>query len=233
MSNCKFIAWSGTIFFPLTLVLFLQACNKDKVDPDVLLDSNNPIVNPSFEDVIDFNNTKSIWKKYAWQASQAKFEWHQGIGLNQSNCISLASGATENDVTLMQDIVLEGEKVYRLTTWVKTKNVAGGRGANICLYGTWQSSEPLLGTNNWQQVSCTFITPESGKVTIACRLGYWGGTATGEAWFDDVRVQEVDMFDQQSQHFRLRLKNEDVSVISTATITNWLANLDKVYEKYY
>jgi hypothetical protein len=37
----------------------------------------------------------------------------------------------------------------------------------------------------------TFNSGSTGTVTIAARLGFWSGTTTGTAWFDDLRVTEI------------------------------------------
>ena len=210
----------------------LPACDKENNSRETKSDDDQPIVNASFEEKVTIGEANPVWKNYSWKPDKAKIEWLQGEGNNGSNCISLSS-TIDNDIALMQDIQLEGDEVYQLTAKVKTKNVTGGHGANICLFGTWQSSEPLTGTNDWQQASLVFLTPDSGKVTIACRLGFWGATSSGKVWFDDIRIQQIDMFDRKSEHLRLRLKQEDASVVASSTITSWLNNLDKAYEKYY
>jgi hypothetical protein len=40
----------------------------------------------------------------------------------------------------------------------------------------------------------TFNTGSSSRIVIAARLGYWAGTATGTAWFDELRLEPVDAF---------------------------------------
>ena len=231
MTNSKLLALYGILWFLLTIVFFSLACNKNEIDLDPEQD-NNPISNATFESPINFD-ASTVWQKYVWETSGVSFEWIKGKGYNESNCISLSCENTLNDVALMQDIQLEGGHIYSLNAWIKTENVVGDRGANICLFGTWQSSDPLIGTDGWKKVSLVFIAPETGKVTIACRLGFWGGTASGKAWFDNLEVQEVDMFKQESQHIQLFLEQEDASAVLPATIDNWLSNLDKAYEKYY
>jgi len=50
----------------------------------------------------------------------------------------------------------------------------------------------LWGTNDWTYVSIQFNTGDSETITVAARLGYWSGTTTGTAWFDDVELELVN-----------------------------------------
>ena len=214
-------------------ILFCQyGCTSNEMN-DEAHKIEDLIVNADFEKKIHFDENNPTWKTYSWEAESSSYEWEEESGRNRSNCVCLSSGELGNDVALVQELTLEGDKVYELSAWVKTENIVGGRGANICLFGTWQSSDPILGTNDWQKVSLIFVAPESGKVKIGCRIGFWGGVCNGKAWFDDLTIREADMFEQTSAHFRLRLKNKDVSEVNQKTIREWLNNLDLAYDTYY
>ena len=232
MCHYRIINQSGMALFLWVFVFILSGCNNKQASLDDITDDSS-IVNAGFEKKISFEDVNSVWRLECWKTGISEYEWQEGKGYNQTNCIFLSSPSIQNDIALVQKIQLEGDKVYQLTAWIKTDKVTGEGGANICLFGTWLSSKPLSGTNDWQQVSVIFTTPESGEVEIACRLGFWGGTSTGKAWFDNIQISEADMFEQKSKHIRLRLKDEDASTVEPSTITNWLDNLDLVYEKYY
>ncbi|MCR6640265.1 MAG: T9SS type A sorting domain-containing protein [Sporocytophaga sp.] len=143
-----------------------------------------------------------------------------------------AANNTENDIAATQQIQVTPGKPYRLSAWVKTSNVQNGYGANICLFGTWERSASVTGTNDWQKLTLEFLAPTSGVVTIGCRLGYWNGTSLGKAIFDDIQIEEPTKFIAEGNHLRLIIDPEDASGIQATTITNWIANLDKAYNSY-
>jgi hypothetical protein len=70
-----------------------------------------------------------------------------------------------------------------LSGWIKTDNVAHttgsiDAGANLSIYGTWDRTLAIIGTNEWTHVNMTFNTGSSSQIIIAARLGYWSGTTT-------------------------------------------------------
>lgn len=190
--------------------------------------SKRAIKNSSFE-----NRFTGNWVVEKQKGTDAVCMIKKKLGKNGSNALQINS-TEKNDVRLKQTIVLEKDKIYRLKAMVKTEGVKDGYGANICVNGTWSRSEPVKGDSDWKKVSLTFSTPyDNDSITIACRLGYWNGTSSGTAYFDNVEVEEVQLYEAQGEHFRLRLDEEDVDGIPQKTIDNWLDNLDKSYEKYY
>jgi hypothetical protein len=232
------------IFKLLLILLLLPACDNTMNELEDRSDSDNPVArggrnyirNANFEKPIDFNvlNNHTTWIKEGWQLNLGLFNWAATIGRNNTGGISLEAGnGVQNDIAVTQMIRLNPHKFYRLSAWVKTENVVGGMGANICLYGTWSSSGALTGTADWQEISFDFVPPLSGEVTIGCRLGYWAGISSGKAYFDDVVIEEVPKFDMSGQHVRLILDQEDASAVHAKTLKAWIANLDKAYEQYY
>ncbi len=193
------------------------------------------ITNGDFDKRMDFNDPKKSygWTMQAYLPNSAIINWDKKFGRNNTGGILIETGGNvPNDIALTQTITLDPNKFYRLSAWIKTENVADGAGANICLYGTWTKSESVTGTDDWQKIELD-IPPGSKEITIGCRLGYWAGTSTGKAYFDDVFIEELDKFVSIGQHVQIVLDKEDASTVSGQTITSWIANLDKAYEKYY
>jgi hypothetical protein len=96
-------------------------------------------------------------------------------------------------VRWIQTVPVNPNTEYELSGWIKTNNVVHGTGsivagANIGLFGTYEHTLGLFGTNDWTFVSMTFNSGEISEITIACRLGYWSGTATGTMWCDDISL---------------------------------------------
>ena len=97
-----------------------------------------------------------------------------------------------NDAWFSQDVVVEPNTIYRLTGWIKTENVSGGAGANLSYIGTWSHTEGIFGSTPWTRVNLFINSGSSTLITIGARLGYWAGTSTGTAWFDDLRLTRVN-----------------------------------------
>jgi hypothetical protein len=223
----------------LPLILILASCNKIK--DEILGGIGNPgpdkntvsVSNGDFEKRIDFINPKPTddWAKHEYIANAGIFTWGKNIGVYSTGGISLATGTTLNDIAVTQEITLDPNKFYRLSAAVKTENVSGGAGANICIYGTWNRSESVMGTTDWHLITAD-VPPNSAKVSFGCRLGYWGGVSTGKAYFDHLTIEELDKFEQRVLHVRLVLDREDASAVRPQTITSWLSNLENACQKY-
>lgn len=76
--------------------------------------------------------------------------------------------------------------------WIKSDNIQrtdqpDSPGATISVLGRWDQPAPTLGTTPWHPVGMSFIT-DTSPLLIAPRLGFWGGLATGTAWYDDLML---------------------------------------------
>jgi len=88
---------------------------------------------------------------------------------------------------------------YRLSYYLRTKNLIGtkkgGAGAFIYFTRTLGCSFPyvkLTGTNPWHRLTFEFTTPAELIVTKQIPvIGLWIWDNEGEAWFDDVRIEEI------------------------------------------
>ena len=83
---------------------------------------------------------------------------------------------------------------YRVSGWVKTKNVTGGS-ASICVEwsgtdGKWLGGaylQGVRGTNDWKQIQTIVRVPENAvNPHVTC---YGTKDAVGTAWFDDLEIQ--------------------------------------------
>ena len=105
----------------------------------------------------------------------------------------------------------------------------------------WGASKFLYGTNlrNWTSLHFDFLSQDDGTAEIVCSLGFrYGGTtnggySTGTAYFDNVSVVKVtdELFMQEGEHIRLFVEPSQVYA-SASQITEWIANLDRMYESY-
>lgn len=109
----------------------------------------------------------------------------------RGNVIRIVNNS-ENDARFIQTVKVKGNTVYKFSCYVKTDNVAGGAGANIGFEEITDHSESVTGTSDWQLIEITGKTDAKQKeITVGLRLGGFGATSTGTAWFDDFKVVEV------------------------------------------
>jgi hypothetical protein len=154
--------------------------------------ATNLLLNGDFESGA---GTPSSWTSDAWTPSFSTFLWDSTQAHSGARSVKITN-TTSNDARWLQTVAVNPNTDYRLSGWIKTSNVSHSvesvdAGANLCLYGTYTYSTPLFGTNNWTQVSLSFNSGSNTQVTIGARLGYWSGTATGTAWFDDLALELV------------------------------------------
>lgn len=76
--------------------------------------------------------------------------------------------------------------------WIKSDNLQRtdqptSPGATLSVLGRWDQPAPTLGTTPWHPVGMTFVT-DTSPLLVSARLGFWGGLATGTAWYDDLTL---------------------------------------------
>jgi len=113
---------------------------------------------------------------------------------------SLRISATEpSDTALGQEVMLRPGHCYRLRGWVRTRGL-DPKGAPV--HGTFQIQTPggagvianglnHKGDTDWTEVVTEFEAPPGGRTRISVFfVGF--GKGTGTAWFDDLKLEEVD-----------------------------------------
>ncbi|RYD24352.1 MAG: hypothetical protein EOP88_00470 [Verrucomicrobiaceae bacterium] len=81
---------------------------------------------------------------------------------------------------------------YRFHGWVKGAGISPPEtGANLCQWNTWTNKSAAEATFDWKHLSVMVVTDASGSVDVACRLGFWGSTASGTASFSNLALEEA------------------------------------------
>ena len=157
--------------------------------------TSNLLSNGSFENG-DYSptGTPSDWEPDAWQPS-AIFAWDNTQAHSGTKSIKIFA-PSENDARWVQSAAVEPNTLHFLSGWIKTENVdhssqSVDAGANLSLYGTWERSDGVFGSQKWTRGSFLFNSGDSGQVSIAARLGSWAGITTGTAWFDDLQLRPI------------------------------------------
>ncbi len=151
---------------------------------DSALDAANLAPNPGFEKVTD--GKPEGWASHVYQG---KSEFNIVPGGRTGNCAEITS--TEGgDTGWLTRLRVKPHFAYRLTGWIKTKNLKGATGALFNLNANPAKSRAVTGTTDWTRITMDFDSEDSSMVEINCLYGGWG-TSTGTAWYDDVTVVEV------------------------------------------
>jgi len=149
---------------------------------------SNLLPNPSFEETA--GHDVPGWKSRAW-AGEADAQWSVAApGRTGKQCLSIRSekGA---DAAWTATVTVQPNTWYRLSGWIKTRDLKGATGACLNIQNLQQVRTPRkTGTQDWTRVSTVF---RSGTVTVLeinCLFGGWG-MSTGQAWYDDVALEPV------------------------------------------
>lgn len=100
-----------------------------------------------------------------------------------------------NDARVKKRFKVKPETYYRITCWVKTKDIGKEYlGANISVDELGDTSKDLRGTySTWQKLEFIGITGTGQKsLVVTLGLGGYSNLNTGMAWFDDLKVEELD-----------------------------------------
>lgn len=148
----------------------------------------------------DFSQGDDGWRFDAWELD----EGFSTIGVQGDavypNAVYVANHE-ENDARLCQDVSVEPGGYYRLSGYIKAKGCAGEWGASLALGDTYTHTGALHDTQGtWQYVEMTGqVAPGQKEVTVQLRVGGYGATTRGQAWFADVRLEKLDDAPQGAQ----------------------------------
>ncbi len=148
----------------------------------------NLLPNPSFEE-LDGANVPG-WKKRAWHR-EADCRWTvESPGRTGKRCLSIRS-EKGSDAAWTATVAVQPNAFYRLSGWIKTREIQGAVGALLNIQNLQQvRTPPVTGTKDWTSVSAIFRTGDLTQLEINCLFGGWGAS-TGQAWYDDVALEPL------------------------------------------
>ncbi len=130
------------------------------------------------------------WKSHVWDGKGDFAHAQQGRTGTRSVRIASTEGG---DLSWETVVGVRPWATYRLSGWIKTKDVTAttGKGALLNVHQLHAArTRALTGTNDWTRVEVAFETGESDSIQVNCLFGGWG-QATGQAWYDDVRLELI------------------------------------------
>ena len=132
------------------------------------------------------------WSSRSYGGAEAEYKWVDG-GRNGGKCLQISSTGG-SDAGWYAECPVEPNTDYRLSGWVKTKDVKnnGGRGAQFNTHnGAGQPrTRAIAGTQDWTRLEVTFNSGALERLGVNCLFGGWGNS-TGTAWWDDVELVKV------------------------------------------
>lgn len=171
-------SWVGIVVF------WLLACPAP-ADADPV----NLAANPSFETAAEGQIAD------AWRGPADTYARDASVARTGQASLHFRCDDAERYRLCSESIPLEPGRKYRVSVWVKTREVAGNdNGASVCVEwsdkeGQWLGGrypKGVTGTADWTQVVEAFRVPlAAGACTLTC---YGTRGTTGEAWFDDLEV---------------------------------------------
>ncbi len=151
--------------------------------------SANLLPNPSFEEGLEAG--AGIWITRAWSGKENGRWSVEAPGRTGTRCVTIAS-PQGTDAAWTTTVTVHPDTFYRLSGWIKTKEVRGAVGALLNIQNMQQvRTGAVTGTRDWTRVSTVFRTRAETELEINCLFGGWG-QSTGQAWYDDVTLQKTD-----------------------------------------
>jgi hypothetical protein len=157
-------------------------------------------VNPGFER-LDPSGEVVGWRVVAGAApADVVVRGTAEVARDGAGSLEVAHQQPASTVVVSEPIQLSVGRLYRLSGWIRTAGVRTDAATRYptsvpaCLamasYPFTNHSRAVGADTDWTRVEDLFIATTS-EDRVELRLGH-NGTATGTAWFDDIRVEEVD-----------------------------------------
>jgi len=129
------------------------------------------------------------WRPDLWSAAAGTtFEWKKD---DVAPGVVIVRNPNPNDARWIQEVPVQPGQWYRLSGFVRAVGVSdGGAGANLSILRGFDRTEAFHGDTEWTPVSMWFkANPDETKVTVACRLGGYAETSSGEVWCAGIRLE--------------------------------------------
>jgi alpha-N-arabinofuranosidase len=182
------------------------------------------IRNPGFEAKLDGWSPRVIGARPTIEVdAQVKHEGKHSLRIE---------AAEPSDTALSQEVRLKPGRCYRFTGWVRTRKL-DPRGAPV--FGTIQiqhaggkgivaSGDNHQGDTDWTQVTILFEAPASSMVRVSVFfVGF--GKGTGTAWFDELKLEEVDVSKSPLKVTRDPLYPGDINPYQYGQFVEYLCDL--------
>ncbi len=167
---------------------------------NVVFDANvevaeTPSINLLVDGSFETGAFRRDWFVNTFRGNEAAASFEDRFAHDGETCLRLETLDVGDDCRVLRTVAVKPHTLYHLSGWVKTlgiKSWEGSCGANLSIVGGWESSTSLLSDHDWTYLEMYFDSGDRLQVDICCRLGFYYSTAVGTAWFDDIRLVQID-----------------------------------------
>jgi hypothetical protein len=154
---------------------------------------DNLLTNGNFQ--LGQNNQPDGWSFDSYAGAAVPL-WTLNDPRHGNRSVEISSSIADDARWTQPVTAIQQNSPYFLSGWIKTEHVAHSQqpvdaGANISLFGGFTSSPGIFGTRNWTPTGVLFNSQSDTEVTVAARLGFFAGTTTGTAWFDNLSLRPL------------------------------------------
>ena len=135
------------------------------------------------------------WTPHSWkslgQVSVDNQEQHEGKPTVRID------NPQPSDSSAGQKVAVKPGARYRMTAWVKTKELRPENPKSkvgVTLFssvGSFVHSSDLQDSGGWKKITFEFTNKEKTELEVGVRVGYYGTLVAGTAWFADVTLEEI------------------------------------------
>lgn len=157
--------------------------------------TQNFLFNGSFEQLVDGTPANWIMESYDKDPGASTFEVETADPQLGERYVTITNNVT-NDSRYLQAVMVEENKKYKLSCYIKAENVSEeGKGANLSVGSQLITSKQIKGTTEgWEYVEMYAVIEEGAKtMNVSVGVGGYSGTSTGKASFDNVLMEEVEL----------------------------------------
>lgn len=167
------------------------------IDPEAKAES---VTNGGFEKpIVEPRETNFGWKILPVEKLEIKTDSTQKKEGVRSLRVVLTGFSGANFNYIQQIAAIEANKKYRLSFWIKTENLKSAGTPMIEIVNAADdkiitASKPFpTGSNDWQQITLEFTTPENSEgVYVRTARAYCGDVCpiVGTFWIDDFKISD-------------------------------------------
>lgn len=133
------------------------------------------------------------WYYDAWEYEEGYTEAGWAYDEQRGSNVAYITNYENNDARWCQEVTVEPNSYYRLSGYIMAVGASGDWGASLALDNTYTHTDALSDTGGWQYVEMIGVTgADQTSVVVQLRLGGYGGTCKGSAYFDDVVLEKLD-----------------------------------------
>ena len=162
-------------------------------------------------------NNFNEYIKAEYNSGVSKFKRDDEVKYGGTNSYRIEN-TDYNDAMFFRKISVNPNTPYKVTCMVKTQDVQNKNentdaGAHICINGTVEKSDNVVGTTDWTKLEFVFNSKNRTELEVGFRLGGNYDDSKGTAWFSNITIESGLADESSTWNFLCILfDNVDVNV---------------------